>query len=390
MEDGEGLANRKTGSRTFKSRSRSRSVSNRQNKNDESDPEAVIPPTASTHRETLQDSSQPDSQVNIFRSFLSIHHLPTRQSSENPHYLGAAMHLLNTKSEEISKLEDQLSAEQRKNKDLLQQLSALQLRLTEPTTSVTPSPTKALEQELAEARAQLAMQTASWEFDRAALVLDIETAKRGKVSAENDRDFFREQYTKASGFVSSVRDENSELEERIKIATDQAQSGVSLIKSTFELRIKSLEKDVQAWRRMAEFLVEKDRRTNDDMRRRAAEEPELRARCDRQESALEDTSERLLQLEVDLEEKEKMLLDEQILGKRWQEMTVKLNLELNEALTKLERIGKIGIGDGDESIPDGHEFVYRCQWRPDDLNDACEAVFLNISVCVIQFWLLFQ
>jgi len=143
--------------------------------------------------------------------------------------------------------------------------------------------------------------------------------------------------------------------------------------------MKSLEKDVQAWRRMAEFLVEKDRRTNDDIRRRAAEEPELRARCDRQESALEDTSERLLQLEEDLEEKQKIILEEQALGKRWQDMIVKMNMELNEALTKLERIGKIGIGDGDESTPNGHEFVYRCQWRPDDLNDACEAVFLNIS-----------
>ena len=299
------------------------------------------------------------------------------------------MHLLNTKSEEISKLEDQLSAEQRRNKDLLQQLSALQLYLTEPTNAA-PSTTKALEQELAEARAQLALQTASWEIERAALVLDIETATRGKVSAEEDRDFFREQYAKASGFVTSVRDENAELEKRIKIATDQTQSGVSLIKTTFELRMNSLEKDVRAWRRMAEFLVEKDRRTNDDIRRRAAEEPELRARCDRQESALEDTSERLLQLEADLEEKQKKLLEEQVFGKRWQEMTVKLNLELNEAMTKLERIGKVGNGDGDESAhPNGHEFVYRCQWRPDDLNGVCEAVFLNLSVC-IQFWLLFQ
>ena len=299
------------------------------------------------------------------------------------------MHLLNTKSEEISKLEDQLSAEQGRNKDLLQQLSALQLHLTEPTNAA-PSATNALEQELAEARAQLVLKTASWEIDRAALVLDIETATRGKVSAEKDRDFFREQYAKASGFVSSVRDENAELERRIKIATDQTQSGVSLIKTTFELRIKSLEGDLRAWRRMAEFLVEKDRRTNDDIRRRAAEEPELRARCDRQESALEDTSERLLQMKWDLEEKQKMLLEEQASRKTWQEGMVKLNLELNEAMTKLERIGKVGIGDGDESAhPNGHEFVYRCQWRPDDLNDACEAVFLNNSVC-IQFRLLFQ
>ena len=287
------------------------------------------------------------------------------------------MRLLNIKSEEISNLEVQLSAEQRRNEALLQQLSSLR---TEYTNSAL-SPTKTLEQELAEARAQLASQTASWENERAALVLNIEAATRSKISAEQDRDFFREQYGKASGFVSSVRDENAELEKQIKIATDQAQSGVSLIKSTFELRTKSLEEDVRAWRRMAEFLIEKDRRTNDDIRRRAAEEPELRARCDRQKGALEDTADRVLELEIDLEEKQRMLLEAEVAGKRWQEVTLKLNLELNEAKTKLERIGKIDIGDDDESAhPNGHEFVYRCQWRPDGSNDACEAVFLNISV----------
>ena len=58
---------------------------------------------------------------------------------------------------------------------------------------------------------------------------------------------------------------------------------------------------------MAEFLVEKDQRTNDDIRRRAAEEPELRAKCDRQESALEG----------------------RCLGRT--DGKLKLNLELNEA-----------------------------------------------------------
>jgi hypothetical protein len=76
----------------------------------------------------------------------------------------------------------------------------------------------------------------------------------------------------------------------------------------------------------------------------------LRARCDRQKCALEDTSEHLLRLELDLEEKKKMLLEERALGKSCHEMKVKLNLELIEAMTKLERIGKDGIGDGDEEL----------------------------------------
>jgi hypothetical protein len=378
-------------SRTSKSRSRSRSVSSQRSKNVEEPvpPEAETPPAVSIHQESLQASQPADSQVNF------THYFPTdlisssfpyqRGSAENSPHLGAAMHLLNTKSEEISKLENQLSAEQRTNKDLLQQLSALR-HITESTNN-TPSATMTLEQELAEALAELALQTVSWENERATLTLNIETAIRGKVSAEQDRDFFREQYAIASGFVSSVRDENAELEKQIKIATDQAHSGVSLIKTTFELRTKSLEEDVRAWRRIAEFLIEKDHQTNDDIRRRAAEEPELRARCDRQESALEDASERLSQAEMDLDEKERLFAEAEEARKEWQETTVKLNLDLNEAKTKLERIAK--VGDEGPTPPNGHESqaTYRCHWKSDDSNLACEAVFLNILVC-FHFWLL--
>ena len=381
-------------SRTSKSRSRSRSVSSQKSKN-EKEPvtaEAETPLTVSIHRESLQASQPADSQVNFIHNFSTVlinsSFANQTGSAENSPHLGAAMYLLNTKSEEINKLENQLSAEQRTNEDLLQQLSALRRHITESTTTTntTSSPTMTLEQELAEARAQLALQTVSWENERATLTLNIETATRSKVSAEQDRDFFREQYTKASGFVSSVRDENAELEEQIKIATDQARSGVNLIKTTFELRMKSLEEDARAWRRIAEFLMEKDHRTNDDIRRRAAEQPELRARCDRQESALEDFSGRLLQLEKDLDEKERLFVEAEEARKGWQETTVKLNLDLNEAKTKLERIGKVGIQVGDESSPPNIlEFVYRCHWRSDDSNVACEAVFLNISVC-FQFW----
>lgn len=285
------------------------------------------------------------------------------------------MHLLNTKSEEISKLEGQLLAEQRTNKDLLDQISKLQLKLTTAELANAPS-TTTLKQELAaEATAQLAIQTTSWENERATLMLNLQTATRSKTSAESDRDFFREQYAKASSFVSSVRDENAELEKQIKIAQDQAQSGVKLIKTTFELRVKSLEEDLRAWRRMAEFLIEKDRRTNDDeIRRRAAEEPELRARCDRQEGVLEDTLERVEMLESELETKQNMCLKSEQVGKKWKEVSVKLTVDLDEAKMKLEK-----MGNDDETGP-GHEFVYRCQWRLDDASDACEAVFLNISV----------
>ena len=90
---------------------------------------------------------------------------------------------------------------------------------------------------------------AGWETERTALQekqaallrsinelsASVESMRATKVSAEKDRDFFREQYVQASGFVGSVREENVELENRVKIAEGQAQEGVAAIRALFEV-----------------------------------------------------------------------------------------------------------------------------------------------------------
>jgi len=90
---------------------------------------------------------------------------------------------------------------------------------------------------------------ARWETERAALqekqqallrsvdelTASVELMSAAKVSAEKDRDFFREQYVQASGFVGSVREENVELEKRVEIAEGQAREGVAAIKALFEV-----------------------------------------------------------------------------------------------------------------------------------------------------------
>ncbi|KAG1855171.1 hypothetical protein DFJ58DRAFT_660020, partial [Suillus subalutaceus] len=119
-----------------------------------------------------------------------------------------------------------------------------------------------------------------------ALVADVTRSKssldaltRSKSLAEKDRDFFRDQYTQASGFVSATRAENVELEQKAKTAEGQARDGVALIKHMFESQIKALKEDVDRWRGVSTLLQEKDRRTDDLIRRRAAEHPELAERC---------------------------------------------------------------------------------------------------------------
>lgn len=63
----------------------------------------------------------------------------------------------------------------------------------------------------------------------------VDAVAAAKMSAEKDRDFFREQYAQASSYVSSVRGENVELEGRVAIAESQAKEGVAAIKALFEV-----------------------------------------------------------------------------------------------------------------------------------------------------------
>ncbi|KAJ7584078.1 hypothetical protein C8J56DRAFT_731666, partial [Mycena floridula] len=100
-----------------------------------------------------------------------------------------------------------------------------------------------------------------------------------KAEALKTTDAFQEQYQRASAFATSIRAENTELEKRVKIAEGQVNDGLEMVRQTFELRVKALEMDVKSWRTTATFLIEKDKRT-DMVRERAAQEPELRARCE--------------------------------------------------------------------------------------------------------------
>ncbi|KAG2136968.1 uncharacterized protein EDB93DRAFT_1091420 [Suillus bovinus] len=124
----------------------------------------------------------------------------------------------------------------------------------------------------------------------------LDALTRSKGLAEKDRDFFRDQYTQASNFVSATRSENVELEQKVKTAEGQARDGVALIKHMFESQIKALKEDVDRWRGVSALLQEKDRRTNDLIRRRAAEHPELVERCRQLECQVDSLHANLIEL----------------------------------------------------------------------------------------------
>ena len=129
--------------------------------------------------------------------------------------------------------------------------------------------------------------TEQWEQKLAQLRATNEELQRRRLEAEKDRDLFRELYGKASAHASSVSAENNTLAERAALAEGQARDGVAMLRATYEERIRLLEQDVLRWKGQCHVLTDRDGRMDDDIRRRAALEPELRAENERLKEQVE-------------------------------------------------------------------------------------------------------
>ncbi|KAF5310225.1 hypothetical protein D9619_010251 [Psilocybe cf. subviscida] len=227
---------------------------------------------------------------------------------------------------------------------------------------------------------EIAEAESTWTTQKDELMGALLEAEKGKAAAEakradaeKDRDFFREQYAQASGFASQVRDENRDLLKRIEIAEAQTAQGVTLVRATFEERVRVLEADVKSWRRMAEFLIEKDRKSNNaEICRRAAEAPELRARCDRQVAEIADYEERLNDAEAQVEASVAEL-------ERYKDEVIRLNAELDDLAHRLEVAGVIDVSQ-DTSLDRSTEMVFTCDYRPGDQRRQCQEVFPTLEV----------
>jgi hypothetical protein len=142
-----------------------------------------------------------------------------------------------------------------------------------------------------------------WAEEKLALQGEAEALRGEKERALADVDFFRAQYQRASDFAGSMRFENEELSARAALAESQATKGVALVRATFEGRVTKLEAEVQKYKALSEMLTERARRTDDDLRYRAALAPEF----EREFRQLEG---RFSELEAELEETKDELFDE--------------------------------------------------------------------------------
>ena len=104
-----------------------------------------------------------------------------------------------------------------------------------------------------------------------------EELQRRRADAEKDRELFRDLYNKASLHASEVSKENNELLERVSIAETQVREGLTMIRQTYDVRVRTLEEEVERLRGLHAVLAVRDAKMQgDDIRRRAAEEGDLR------------------------------------------------------------------------------------------------------------------
>lgn len=249
------------------------------------------------------------------------------------------------------------------------------------------------------------------------LTASVESMRAAKIAAEKDRDFFREQYVQASGFVGSVREENVELEKRVEIAEGQAREGVAGIKALFEVfslelgslyqcvltgifkgRVKALQADVDRWKGLTQLLQEKDRRTNDELRLQAAQVPELRELCgrlDAQNKSLESDVRKLGQAQQrNVLQRNKLFYEILLLKKERASLRLKLTKLAKMADSSTQEASQpapspVILEDPEcmdpndmEILPDPmpqsldatFDELFPCMWRP-QWRDQCQQIF---------------
>jgi hypothetical protein len=191
--------------------------------------------------------------------------------------LAAALHLLHKKSEEISELQAQVDALREQSTSAKVNSGDKRAGSEQPfsTKETVHVATGVQTDQVREAQAAFDLERAQWAEEKTTLQSETDALRADKTHALTDVEFFREQYQKASAFASSTRSENEELLARATLAESQTVNGIAMIRATFEARVDRLDAEVRKYKTLSEMLTERARRTDDDVRYRAAIAPEL-------------------------------------------------------------------------------------------------------------------
>lgn len=210
------------------------------------------PALSSQNTELVQALEEAHTQIQTLQQTLSTKNIENIQLQTENEDLSAAFDAANGKADEYCRL------------------------YTEASTRCT-----LLEEELDAVRRSCDNERREWQQRAKEHQEVISRLQASKQDAEKDRDMFREYYEKASSHVSEMKAKDSTLEEELSVAKSQLSDGLSLLKGMYEERIKHTQAEAERWKSLCKILTEKDERTSDEVRRRAAEAPELRTEVER-------------------------------------------------------------------------------------------------------------
>ncbi|KAL5484991.1 hypothetical protein ACEPAI_7633 [Sanghuangporus weigelae] len=308
---------------------------------------------------------------------------PARQLNE-------AMGLLHAKSEEIEVLKRQLAESERKRlsqDDALAELQAENAVLKKTLEEKGENPGTVDEAVVEEYKEKCENLTK----DLDARDAEIQLLKMSRDDATKQAEIFREMYGKASSFADEKKQENNELLERAKRAEGQATIGVDFIRKQYAVQERKLKEELEQQRILVKILTIKDRRTGDEVRRRAALEPELRDKID-------DLKEEIAELKTAqstvVRQRNDLLVEKQELAGQLEDLRMDCRKQADDMSWSQIQIARLvarekafkrvflttSASTHDNESDRSEERVYVCKWMTGyDGKSRCNSLFTNVQ-----------
>lgn len=316
--------------------------------------------------------------------------------------LNSALGLLHQKSEEIADLKMRISDGEDERRALLDRIALLEAESKVVQREQLSSSEPAIESQAAEAAAlQASMDELRETYEssvkeRDGLVVEIDLLKISRDDAEKNASIFKDLYSKASSFTDEFREENANLRSRLTLAETQVSKGIQQIRALYSAQAKKMSTELERSQLLLRVLQEKDRRTDDDVRRKAAREPELLAKI---EELRADYQEKKGDLATVLRQRDDLLvekqhLNDQIEAARSERLGLRtelrrLQVELARFSARERSIKKMidlpnsldqDADTEDEDDDPSEEEVFVCSWAIDDGAERCGETFSNRQV----------
>lgn len=316
--------------------------------------------------------------------------------------LNSALGLLHQKSEEIADLKMRISDGEDERRALLDRIALLEAESKVVQREQLSSSEPAIESAAAEAAAlQASMDELRETYEssvkeRDGLVVEIDLLKISRDDAEKNASIFKDLYSKASSFTDELREENANLRSRLTLAETQVSKGIQQIRALYSAQAKKMSTELERSQLLLRVLQEKDRRTDDDVRRKAAREPELLAKI---EELRADYQEKKGDLATVLRQRDDLLvekqhLNDQIEAARSERLGLRtelrrLQVELARFSARERSIKKMidlpnsldqDADTEDEDDDPSEEEVFVCSWAIDDGAERCGETFSTRQV----------